>query len=178
MTTDIESLISGLESNMSQVVLGKPDVVRKCLVALFAGEHVLLEDVPGVGKTLVAKALAKSVAGKFCRIQFTPDLLPSDIVGSNIFNSNLGQFRFSPRTNLRQRRVGRRDQSDSASNAKHVLEAMSDRQASIDGTSHAPSGSVHRDRHSESLRIRRYLSTAGKSIRSIPDSNLDGLPRS
>jgi MoxR-like ATPase len=136
MTTELESLISGLESNMSQVVLGKPDVVRKCLVALLAGEHVLLEDVPGVGKTLVAKALAKSVAGKFCRIQFTPDLLPSDIIGSNVFNANLGQFNFSPGPIFANVVLADEINRTPPRTQSALLEAMSDRQASIDGTSH------------------------------------------
>src|SRR5215475_11601526 len=95
MTTENQTLVSDLESNISQVVLGKPDVVRQCLVAFLAGEHVLLEDVPGVGKTLIGKALAKSVDGKITRIQFTPDLLPSDIIGSSIFDSKTSEFRFS-----------------------------------------------------------------------------------
>jgi len=79
---------------MESVVLGKQEVIRKTLIALLAGEHLLLEDVPGVGKTLVAKALAKSIEGKFTRVQFTPDLLPSDIVGSSIYHN--GDFKFSP----------------------------------------------------------------------------------
>src|SRR5690606_38403330 len=95
MATELQSLVSNLEANMARVVLGKPDVVRMCLVALLAGEHLLLEDVPGVGKTLIGKALAKSVTGQFCRIQFTPDLLPSDIVGSSIYQSKAGEFAFS-----------------------------------------------------------------------------------
>ena len=93
--SDPHALIEQLESNIAQAVFGKRDAVRLCLVAMLAGEHVLLEDVPGVGKTLMAKALAKSVAGSFSRLQFTPDLLPSDIVGSSIFNSNEGTFRFN-----------------------------------------------------------------------------------
>src|SRR5687767_15599587 len=90
----VSDLVSRLENNIGKVVLGKADVVRWCLVALLSGEHVLLEDVPGVGKTLVAKALAKSVAGDFCRLQFTPDLLPSDILGSSVFDTKQGQFVF------------------------------------------------------------------------------------
>ena len=88
MTTDLDSLIADLEGNVSHVVLGKPEVVRFCLVALLAGEHVLLEDVPGVGKTLVGKALAKSVAAEFCRIQFTPDLMPADITGTDVLDND------------------------------------------------------------------------------------------
>ena len=70
-------LIERLQENIGCVVLGKPEVVRWCVVALLAGEHVLLEDVPEVGKTLVGKAIARSLAGRFRRIQFTPDLLPA-----------------------------------------------------------------------------------------------------
>src|SRR4029450_6726414 len=86
-TEQLHALVRQLEANMGRVVLGKADVVRWCLVALLSGEHVLLEDVPGVGETLVAKALARSVAGDFCRLQFTPDLLPSDILGSSVFDA-------------------------------------------------------------------------------------------
>ncbi|MCA9155095.1 MAG: AAA family ATPase, partial [Planctomycetales bacterium] len=95
MAAELQSLVQQLDANISRVVLGKPEVVRMCLVALLAGEHVLLEDVPGVGKTLVGKALAKSVSGSFCRIQFTPDLLPSDIVGSSVYNSKSAEFIFN-----------------------------------------------------------------------------------
>mgnify|MGYP001499599469 CR=1 FL=1 len=87
MAMELRSQVAELEENICRVVLGKSEVVRMCLVALLAGEHVLLEDVPGVGKTLVAKALAKSLYGDFCRLQFTPDLLPSDIVGSSVYNN-------------------------------------------------------------------------------------------
>ena len=86
--TEFEGSVSQLVNNMCRVVLGKPEVVQLCVTGLLAGEHVLLEDVPGVGKTLMGRALARSVDGKFCRLQFTPDLLPSDIVGSTVFNTN------------------------------------------------------------------------------------------
>src|ERR1044072_3880933 len=96
MTSENQNMVCDLESNISQVVLGKPDVVRQCVVALLAGEHILLEDVPGVGKTLIGKALAKSGDGRFCSIQFPPDLLPSDIVGSSVFNAQKNEFFYSP----------------------------------------------------------------------------------
>src|SRR5690606_41472216 len=94
MATDVQSLVAQLEGNISQVVLGKSEVVRLCVVALLSGEHVLLEDVPGVGKTLVGKALANSISGEFFRIQFTPDLLPSDILGTSVFDPKAGQFNY------------------------------------------------------------------------------------
>jgi len=89
----LRNLISRLENNMCRVVLGKREVVRDVIVALLAGEHVLLEDVPGVGKTQLAKSVAKSVNSVFQRIQFTPDLLPTDIIGTPIFDQSSGQFR-------------------------------------------------------------------------------------
>ena len=92
MASGLQNLVAELESNISQVVLGKAEVVRLCVVALLAGDHVLLEDVPGVGKTLIGKALAKSISATFSRIQFTADLLPSDITGGNVFNPQTGQF--------------------------------------------------------------------------------------
>ena len=129
----VDERIARLERNMNQVILGKPEVIRMCMVALLAGEHILLEDVPGVGKTLAGKTLAKSISGDFCRIQFTPDLLPSDILGSSIFNSNTSEFVFDKGpifTNVvladEINRAPPRTQSA-------LLEAMSDRQVSIDG---------------------------------------------
>ena len=104
MNDEIQRQIDALRQNISSVVLGKPGVVRMVLVALLAGEHVLLEDVPGVGKTLVGKALARSLSGVFRRIQFTPDLLPSDVTGTSIFNPRTQDFGFRP--DLRQRRSG------------------------------------------------------------------------
>ncbi len=98
MTTSIpaEDLIGQLRDNVSRVVLGQGEVVRLTMVALLAGEHLLLEDVPGVGKTLVGKALARSVSGVFHRIQFTPDLLPADITGSSLYHNQTQEFTFGP----------------------------------------------------------------------------------
>ena len=125
-----------LRENIERVVLGKPDVVQMLVVSLLAGEHVLLEDVPGVGKTLAAKALAQSIDGSFARLQFTPDLLPSDITGSMIYRSDTREFEFSPGpifTNViladEINRAPPRTQSA-------LLEAMSEGRVSIDGKTH------------------------------------------
>ena len=80
MSIELQNLVAELEANIANVVLGKSEIVRLCVVALLAGDHVLLEDVPGVGKTLIGKALAKSISANFCRIQFTADLLPSQAI--------------------------------------------------------------------------------------------------
>ncbi|HEY2893093.1 MAG TPA: MoxR family ATPase [Pirellulales bacterium] len=118
---------------MGRVVLGKAEVIRWCLVALLSGEHVLLEDVPGVGKTLIAKALAKSVAGDFCRLQFTPDLLPSDILGSSIFDSKQGQFVFHRGPIFSNIVLADEINRAPPRTQSALLEAMSEGQVSVDG---------------------------------------------
>lgn len=133
MAAELQSLVQQLDANISRVVLGKPEVVRMCLVALLAGEHVLLEDVPGVGKTLVGKALAKSVSGSFCRIQFTPDLLPSDIVGSSVYNSKSAEFVFNRGPVFANIVLADEINRAPPRTQSALLEAMSDRQVSIDG---------------------------------------------
>jgi MoxR-like ATPase len=137
MTTEIETLIGRLEANISQVVLGKPEPVRMCLVALLAGEHVLLEDVPGVGKTLVGKAIARSIHGQFSRIQFTPDLLPSDIVGGSVFNASTSEFVFHQGPIFANIVLADEINRTPPRTQSALLEAMSDTQVSVDGKTHA-----------------------------------------
>jgi MoxR-like ATPase len=126
-------LISRLETNICQVVLGKPEVVRMCLVALLSGEHVLLEDVPGVGKTLVAKALAKSVSGHFSRLQFTPDLLPSDILGSSVYDAKESRFVFHRGPIFANIVLADEVNRAPPRTQSALLEALSEGQVSIDG---------------------------------------------
>ncbi len=132
----IHSVVSDLERNMCRVVLGKPEVVRLCTVALLAGEHVLLEDVPGVGKTLVGKALAKSVSGRFCRIQFTPDLLPSDITGSSIFRQASSDFEFIKGPIFANIVLADEINRTTPRTQSALLEAMSDHQVSFDSVTY------------------------------------------
>lgn len=136
MSADSQTLIDQLEANISRAVYGKEEAVRMCLVALLAGEHVLLEDVPGVGKTLMAKALAKSVSGSFSRIQFTPDLLPSDIVGSSVYNTSDGSFRFNRGPIFANVVLADEINRTPPRTQSALLEAMSDRQVSADGETH------------------------------------------
>lgn len=131
------SRVETLLDNVSKVVLGKRDVARLCLVALLAGEHVLLEDVPGVGKTLMGKALSRSIDAQFRRIQFTPDLLPSDIVGSSVYNSSSGQFVFNPGPVFGNFVLADEINRAPPRTQSALLEAMSDRQVSVDGITHA-----------------------------------------
>ena len=92
-TTDVLGLADAVRRNVALVVEGKDDVVLTAVTVLFAGGHLLVEDVPGVGKTVLAKALARSVDATMRRIQFTPDLLPSDITGVNVYDQGKGDLR-------------------------------------------------------------------------------------
>lgn len=83
-----------IKENMKKVIIGKDEVMDRILTALLSGGHVLLEDLPGTGKTVLAKSLAKSMNGEFRRVQFTPDLLPSDVTGLHYFNQKEGEFQF------------------------------------------------------------------------------------
>lgn len=136
MTESSQDFLQRLWKNVESVVLGKHDVVQMTLVALLAGEHILLEDVPGVGKTLIAKALSKSIEGKFSRIQFTPDLLPSDIVGSNVYQGSTGEFTFSAGPIFANVVLADEINRAPPRTQSALLEAMSERQASIDGTTY------------------------------------------
>ncbi|MGD9935193.1 MAG: AAA family ATPase, partial [Dehalococcoidia bacterium] len=83
-----------LQESVERVIVGKPDIVRLALVALLCEGHILLEDVPGTGKTMLARTIARSLGCSFRRIQFTPDLMPSDVTGINYFNQKVGEFVF------------------------------------------------------------------------------------
>jgi MoxR-like ATPase len=133
MDSQVHNLIAKLQNNIAQVVLGKDEVIRLTVVALLAGEHVLLEDVPGVGKTLTGKAMARSVSGEFRRIQFTPDLLPTDITGSSVFNSRTQEFTFNRGPIFANVVLADEINRATPRTQSALLEAMSEGQVSVDG---------------------------------------------
>ena len=119
-----------------QVVVGKDDVVDLALVALLGEGHLLVEDVPGVGKTLLAKALARSIDCSVRRIQFTPDLLPSDVTGVSIFNQERGDFEFRPGAVFANVVIGDEINRASPKTQSALLEAMEEQQVTVDGTTY------------------------------------------
>ncbi len=129
----VQAVAQAVQHNVEKVIVGKPAVVELLIAALLVPGHVLIEDVPGLGKTMLAKALARSLGCSFQRVQFTPDLLPSDITGVNVFNQKSGEFEFRAGPIMSQiiladeiNRAGPRTQSA-------LLEAMEERQVTVDG---------------------------------------------
>ncbi len=130
---DLSRLLDVLRDNVAGVFLGKPEVIRFAVLALLADGHLLLEDVPGVGKTLLAKAIARSLNCKFSRIQFTPDLLPGDLLGTSVYRQNSGQFEFVPGPVFAQVIVADEINRATPRTQSALLEAMSERQVTTDG---------------------------------------------
>jgi MoxR-like ATPase len=132
MTQARERLLD-LQAQLGRVILGKPEAIEHVVVALLSGSHLLLEDVPGVGKTTLAKALARSFAGDFKRVQFTPDLLPTDILGSSVYNPRDGSFEFKEGPIFTHVLLADEINRASPRTQSALLEAMSEHQVSIEG---------------------------------------------
>ncbi|MEO3818670.1 MoxR family ATPase [Plantactinospora sp. B24E8] len=130
------SLAARIAENINSVVLGKPHVVRLALTALFAQGHVLLEDVPGVGKTTLARAIAATVHGQWRRIQFTPDLLPADVSGVTIFNQANRAFEFHPGPIFANIVIADEINRASPKTQSALLEVMEERNVTVDGVRH------------------------------------------
>ena len=129
MNSKVEQLIGNIE----RVIIGKRPVIEKVVCAMLAGGHVLIEDVPGVGKTLLAETLAKSVSGSFGRIQFTPDLMPSDVVGYTAVDMNSGRSEYRPGAAMCNFLLADEINRSSPKVQSALLEAMEELQISVDG---------------------------------------------
>ncbi len=136
---DLETLarvVGRVRANVERVIEGKPDVVNSSLVVLLAEGHLLIEDVPGVGKTMLSKALARSIDCSVRRIQFTPDLLPSDVTGVSVFNQNTREFEFRPGGIFANIVVGDEINRASPKTQSALLECMEERQVTVDNSTY------------------------------------------
>lgn len=133
----LKQVVAAVCANVAHVVRGKDDVIRKVVVALLSDGHVLLEDVPGVGKTKLAQALAKSLRTGFKRIQFTPDMLPSDVTGVNVYDEQAGQFTFIPGPIFANIILADEINRGTPRVQSSLLECMSESMVTVDGRSHA-----------------------------------------
>ncbi len=125
-----------IKEAVNSVFVGKEDVVEKVLICLLAGGHVLLEDVPGVGKTTLARALAKAIDCSMGRVQFTPDTLPGDIVGMSVYNMKSGEFEYRPGVVMNQILLADEINRTSPKTQASLLEAMAENQVTVDGTTY------------------------------------------
>lgn len=130
---DVQSLASSVVDNVKRVIVGQDEVIEHVVVTMLARGHVLLEDVPGVGKTMLARSIARSVDCRFKRIQFTPDLLPADITGVNVFNKESREFEFKPGPVFANVVLGDEINRAPPKTQSALLEAMEEGQVTIDG---------------------------------------------
>ena len=130
------SLCERITENISKVIVGKRDAIELLLVALLADGHALIEDVPGVGKTLMAKSLARTIGGTFKRVQFTPDLLPADITGFNVYNQQAGHFVYQSGPVITNILLADEINRTIPRTQSSLLESMEERQVTVDGQTH------------------------------------------
>jgi len=135
--SSVQAVARIISDNVERVIVGKRHEVLLVMVALLCRGHVLIEDVPGVGKTVLAKAIARSVGSTFKRIQFTPDLLPSDVTGVNVFNQQTSRFEFRPGPLMAQMVLADEINRATPKTQAALLEAMEEAQVTVDGVSHS-----------------------------------------
>jgi MoxR-like ATPase len=135
----VRNFASRLVNNVEQVIIGKHEAIEMMAICLLSQGHMLIEDVPGVGKTMLAKAIAKTIGGTFKRIQFTPDMLPADVTGTSIFNQKTNEFEFRPGPLMTQVLLADEINRATPKTQSALLEAMEERQMTVDGvTYHLP----------------------------------------
>src|SRR3989304_5039162 len=134
---DVVNLADRVVGNVEKVIVGKRESVELSLIALICQGHILIEDVPGVGKTMLAKSMAKSVGCSFKRIQFTPDLLPSDVTGVSIYNQKNKEFEFRPGPVIAQIVLVDEINRATPKTQSALLECMEERQVTVDGVTYS-----------------------------------------
>jgi MoxR-like ATPase len=181
-----------IAANVERVLVGKPDVIRIALVTLLAEGHLLVEDVPGVGKTSLAKALARSIDCTVSRVQFTPDLLPSDVTGVSIYNRQTGEFEFRPGPVFANIVVGDEINRASPKTQSALLECMEEHQVTVDTSTYtlgAPfmviatqnpiemEGTYALPEAHIAPEVRRYAVELVAATRQVPEIRLGASPR-
>ena len=134
--SNVENLGGKLKANLSKVIIGKDETIALTIIAFLCQGHILIEDVPGVGKTMLARSLAKSLGCTFKRIQFTPDMLPSDVTGVSIYNQESRVFEFRPGPLMAQVVLADEINRATPKTQSALLEAMEERQMTVDGITH------------------------------------------
>ena len=173
---DIQSLGGRLIDNLERVIVGKREALELIVVGLLCEGHVLIEDVPGVGKTMLARSLAKSLDCQFNRIQFTPDMLPSDITGVSIYNQKKGEFEFRPGPIIGQIILADEINRATPKTQAALLEAMEEHQVTVDGVTHVLPRPFMVLGDAKSHRVRGHVSAARSPAGSIPAARPPGLP--
>lgn len=133
---DTKELADRLVANVEKVIVGKTEAIRSTVIGLLCQGHILIEDVPGTGKTMLAKSLARSIGCSFNRIQFTPDMLPSDVTGVSVFNQKSGEFEYRPGPIMAQIVLTDEVNRATPKTQSALLEAMEERQVTVDGVTH------------------------------------------
>ena len=172
----IREVAERVKGNINRVIVGKDDVIDLVLVALLSDGHILIEDVPGIGKTTLAKSIARSIGCSFKRIQFTPDVMPSDITGINFYNQKQGEFEFRPGPIIANIVLADEINRATPRTQSALLEAMEERQVTVEGVTHAAAAPVPGHRDAEPDRAGGHVPAAGGAARPLLHEDQARLP--
>ena len=159
-TERLKDVLAQARRETGKVIIGQDDVIEKALIAIFTGNHALIEGVPGVAKTLLVRTLARVLGCEFARIQFTPDLMPADITGTNVFNLQRNEFSLIKGPVFTSFLLADEINRAPAKTQSALLQAMQERVVTIDRENAPAAAELHRVRHAEPDRIRGHLSAA------------------
>ena len=172
-----EEQFEALVGNVEQVIQGKREVIQLALACLVADGHLLIEDVPGVGKTMLAKAISRSIDGTWHRIQFTPDLLPSDVTGVSVWNRGTNEFEFRPGGIFANIVLADEVNRASPKTQSALLEAMEERQVTVDAVTHDLQRPFMVIATQNPIEYEGTYPAARGPARPVPHADQGGLPR-